>query len=593
MSVLEVSGLTIAYPDAGEPIVRDAAFKIARGESLGIVGESGSGKTQTALAIMGLLPANAICSGHVLLHGEEILGSPVRRLNSLRPQKMAMVFQDPMAALNPYLQIGTQLKRILVSHRIATGAGAATRALDMLRKVGLSDPERQFRAYPHQLSGGMRQRALIAAALIAEPDLLIADEPTTALDVTIQAQILQLLQKLRQESNTALLLITHDLGVVAGNCERMLIMDHGRVLECGTTGEVFASPEHSRTRTLIAATPRLDEIVAPAAPTTRDMPLLEVDDLAVSFRERRGGRKNRLRAVLPASFSVLPGETLAVVGESGSGKTSLVRAALGLLPRESGTVGLLGMAQPASVRERSLESCRQMQMVFQDPVGSLNPAMRIGGIIKEPLGVHEPASSNADRLRQVSELMERVGLDPLLSERYPHELSGGQAQRVAIARALILQPKVLICDEAVAALDGTVRRDILALLLAEQRRLQFSLIIITHDLGVVRQMSHRVLVMYMGRFCELASNDHLFRKPEHPYTKVLLDAMPVADPAAPRKQPAVAGEVSSLLHPPAGCVFHPRCPFVIERCSREIPALLENDAGKVACHRSRELDLSS
>jgi len=592
MTLLQVSGLSVSYPGASKPAVNELGLTVNDGESVGIVGESGSGKTQTALAVMGLLPANAEVSGSVRLHGEELLGASLARLNQLRPQKIAMVFQDPMAALNPYLTIGEQLKRILIAHRIALGKNAKQRSLAMLRQVGLPDPERQYCAYSHQLSGGMRQRALIASALIAEPDLLIADEPTTALDVTIQAQILSLLQELRQASNTALLLITHDLGVIAENCERTLVLDNGCLLEAGTTRQIFVSPAHAGSKALIAAASGLDNAAAVAPLSAGALPLLEVDDVSVSFRERRRGGGKELHAVLPVSFSVRPGETMAIVGESGSGKTTLVRAVLGLLTKKTGSIGLLGMALPDALRKRSNETRRQMQMVFQDPVASLDPAMRVGSIIAEPIGVHEPGGTAAHRRRRVDEILDRVGLDPELKARFPHELSGGQAQRVAIARALVMQPKVLICDEAVAALDGTVRRDILDLLLAEQRRSSLSLIIITHDLAVVRQMSHRVLVMYLGRVCELASNDRLFRQPRHPYTRALLDSVPVPDPTAARKPRAVSGEAASILRPPPGCVFHPRCSHAVERCSKDTPLLDETAAGKVACHRAAELDLS-
>ena len=593
MSLLQVKNLRVSYPGAISAAVSEVDFCIERGESLGIVGESGSGKTQTALAVMGLLPPNANASGSVMLHGEQILGAPTARLNQLRPQKMAMVFQDPMAALNPYRCIGKQLRTILRAHRIATGRVARDKVLSMLQKVGLPDPERQYGAYPHQLSGGMRQRVLIASALIAKPDLLIADEPTTALDVTVQAQILKLLQALRQELNTALLLITHDLGVVAGNCDRTVVMDRGRLVEEGSTLRIFAAPVHARTGALIAAAPRLDVAAESAPPPANELPLLEVDEISVSFRERRAGGGRQLRAVLPISFTVLPGETVAIVGESGSGKTSLVRAVLGLLPRNTGSVGFLGMALADGVRQRSNETRRQMQMVFQDPVASLDPAMHVSSIIAEPIQVQDPGTNAAGITRLVDEALDRVGLSQDLRARFPHELSGGQAQRVAIARALVMQPKILICDEAVAALDGTVRRDILKLLLAEQRRSSLSLIMITHDLAVVRQMSHRVLVMYMGRLCELASNDQLFGAPRHPYTRALLDSMPVADPEAVRQEIALWGEPSSMLQPPPGCVFHPRCTYAIARCKEEVPAVTECANGRVACHRAAELDLST
>ncbi|MEX2126417.1 MAG: ABC transporter ATP-binding protein [Woeseia sp.] len=592
MTLLEVKGLTIAYAGAREPAVDRLSFAVNAGESLGLVGESGSGKTQTALGILGLLPPQAKVGGQVLFDGVDLLGKGVKILNRYRARRVAMVFQDPQQALNPYLTIGEQLRRVLLEHRIVRARDTRQRAFELLRRVGLPDAERQYRAWPHQLSGGMRQRAMIALALSCEPELLIADEPTTALDVTLQAQVLQLLQKLRAESGIALMLITHDLGVVAGNCGRMLVLHHGRMLEQGLTTTVFQSPVQEITRAMLAATVSVDDPAPPAPAASGSPPVLSVDKLEVTFSDTRFGWRPQTAhsAVRGVTFSLGAGETVAVVGESGSGKTTVARAIVGLALKGRGTVSLSGESLAGRVRFRPLDQRRDLQMVFQDPVASLDPAMKVGRIIAEPVELHEPRLGRAEYDQRVVAVLGRVGLDDSLLQRFPHELSGGQAQRVAIARALVLEPKVLICDEAVVALDGTVRRAVLDLLQAEQRRSGLSLLFITHDLAVVRQISHRVLVMYMGRICEHADNDALFRRPRHPYTRALMDAVPVADPTrGPRPAPGV-GEVSSAGIP-SGCAFHPRCEYAQPRCRTERPELERIDGSDVACHRAGEIDL--
>lgn len=592
MSLLDVENLTVNYADASKPAVGGLSFSINRGDVLGIVGESGSGKTQTAMAVMGLLPANAQTSGSIRFEGVELLGATTDLLNQYRACRMAMVFQDPMAALNPYVRIGDQLQRILLEHKICSAEEARSRTLDMLRKVGLPDTQRQYRAYPHQLSGGMRQRAMIGAALLGGPDLLVADEPTTALDVTVQAQILSLLRDLRAETNIALLLITHDLGVVAGNCGRMMVMGGGRALEEGPTEQVFAAPKSEVTKALLAVAPRIDDSCTnPADPPPGD-PVLDIEDLSVSFHEHRVSTQKRLHAVRSLDLSLNKGETIAIVGESGSGKTSFARALTGLIRADEGRVSLLGNALAGRVQDRSNATRRELQMVFQDPLASLNPAMLVSDIVAEPIQVHEAAKGRSGRDEAVRAMLVRVGLGAEFLRRYPHELSGGQAQRVALARALILQPAVLICDEAVAALDGTVQKEILDLLQAEQQRSGLSVIFITHDLAVVRQISHRILVMYLGRLCELAKNSALFRQPRHPYTKALLNAVLPPLPGVGPIDAPLSGEVSSILYPPAGCPFHPRCQHAIAVCSEAIPALSAIDGGLVACHRADELDLS-
>jgi peptide/nickel transport system ATP-binding protein len=580
MTLLGVEKLSIEY--GGRQAVTDLSFSMARGESVGLVGESGSGKTQTALAILGLLPGNAVVSGSIKLGGVEVIGAKEAQLNSLRAVRGAMIFQDPSLALNPYLRVGQQLQRILIQHKLAKGGQAKARAIDMLKRVGMPDAEREYRSYPHQLSGGMRQRAMIASALIAKPDLLIADEPTTALDVTIQAQVLELLEELRED--TALLLITHDLGIVAGRCERMLVLERGQLVESGLTRDLFASPQQEHTRRLIAAAPRLDCADAPAPVDGADV--LVIDSASVSYNER--GRRS-LRAVRGVDLTVREGETIAVVGESGSGKSSLVRAALGLIPMDAGRVSLCGEALSGPAQNRTMSARRGVQLVFQDPVGSLSPQMRVADIVAEPLVVHERGMAPSKRGERVTKLLEQVGLGAGYLDRFPHELSGGQAQRVAIARALILKPKVLVCDEAVAALDGTVREQILGVLRQEQEDNGLSIVFITHDLSVVRAISHRVLVMYLGAAVELADNATLFNRAHHPYTRALIDAVPVPDPQNAGGRASLAGEVPSALSPPQGCAFHPRCQYAEEACSQGVPPLRDVGGALVRCFRADDI----
>ena len=569
MSLLDVDGLSIRYRDT--IAVENLNFSVDTGESLGLVGESGSGKTQTALAIMGLLPAQAIVKGDIRINGSSVLSIDESAMNRVRARTVAMVFQDPMQALNPYLRIGEQVTRILLEHRLASAAEARGKVVDMLDRVGLPDPERQFLAYPHQLSGGMRQRAMIAAALIADPALLIADEPTTALDVTVQAQLLDLLEGLRDD--TALLLITHDLGVVAGHCERMLVLDRGRKVEEGPTRTLFVSPQHAHTKQMIAAAPRLGAKRSPD--TVRSRTILVADGIDVVYPE------DRLHAVHSTDLTLAAGETLAIVGESGSGKSSLVRAILGLVTPVAGDVELDGVALPHGLKQRRSADRKRLSLVFQDPVGSLNPQRRVKDIVGEPIG-----TSNRDA---ISAMLERVGLDDSYLDRFPHQLSGGQAQRVAIARAVITQPDVLVCDEAVAALDGTVRQQIIDLLTSLQQETGLAIIFIAHDLAIVEGLSHRVMVMYLGRPVEVAAARELFAKPGHPYTRALIDAVPEPDPLS-NKYTFVRGETPSPVAPPLGCAFHPRCPHAIARCRVELPKLRDVDDRAVACHRYEELN---
>jgi peptide/nickel transport system ATP-binding protein len=582
MSLLDVTGLKVRYGD--NTVVDGVDLYIEHGESVGLVGESGSGKSQSALAILGLLPKQAAVSGSIEFAGQQLLGESIATLNTVRARRIGMVFQDPMLALNPYLRIGKQLRQILLAHDLAAGDVVDMRVIEMLRRVGLPDPERQFRAFPHELSGGMRQRAMIAAALICEPDLLIADEPTTALDTTVQAQILDMLEEIRDD--TALLLITHDLGIVAGHCEHLVVLEKGRVVDAGPTTSIFSAPGHDHTAKLLAAAPRIDRGKAPQ--TARGSTVLAVEDLRVRYHV---SREEKLDAVVGVNLSLREGETLSVVGESGSGKSTLVRAILGLVPMHSGIMVYAGEALHGELHTRPLDKRREMQLVFQDPTNALNPQMRVVDIVGEPLLVHARSMSRKERVAKVIAMLERVGLDEAYCDRFPHQLSGGQAQRVSIARALILEPKVLICDEAVAALDGSAREKVLQLLQKIQAETGLSIIFISHDLAVVRSISHRVAVMYIGRLVEVAAGDALFESPKHPYTRALIDATPVPDPRVAPKGAPLRGEVPSLLNPPSGCVFHPRCAYAIADCSTRAPVLRDLDGSRVCCHRAGEISI--
>ncbi|MEX2494795.1 MAG: ABC transporter ATP-binding protein, partial [Woeseia sp.] len=523
------------------------------------------------------------------LDGVELVGLPAKALNRVRATRIAMVFQDSQQALNPYLSIGEQLTCVLKGHRLARGAAAAAKARQLLHRVGLPDADRQYRSYPHQLSGGMRQRAMIALALSCGPGMIIADEPTTALDVTVQAQILALLQELRREAGIGVLLITHDLGVVAQNCDRMLVMHAGRVVEQGSTAQVFDRPQRVETRAMLAAVPRLDALPPPRP--AESPAVLRVENLTVSFRDRHA-RHAPAAAVRDLSFSLQRGETLAIVGESGSGKTTVARAVLGLIAADSGAIYLAGKRAAANLHLRPAAQRHAMQLVFQDPVASLNPSMTVESTLAEAFALRTPRLAPPARRKKVIAALARVGLDEAVLCRRPHELSGGQAQRVAIARALAFEPGILFCDEAVAAMDGTVRAGVINLIQAEQGRTGLSVVFITHDLAVVRQISHRVLVMYKGRLCELAGNDALFRKPQHPYTRLLLDSVPSADPRRRPQCVSAIGEIPSADASAAGCVFHPRCGFAVPACAADVPHARLLDGSAVACHRAEDIDLT-
>jgi ABC-type glutathione transport system ATPase component len=542
--LLSVDDLRVGFvtEDGLVQAVDGVSFALAPGEVLAIVGESGSGKSVTAQTIVGLTRSpNARIEGSVRLGERELIDADDAALREVRGERIAMVFQDPMTSFNPVYRIGRQLTEAMRARRPkATAAEARERAVELLGSVGLPSPERQVDRYPHELSGGMRQRAMIAMALMLEPEVLIADEPTTALDVTIQAQILELLRGLNRERGLATILITHDFGVVAEIADRVLVMHEGRIVERGDLDRVFYAPEDPYTRKLLDAVVRLDQ--APPLRASRGAsPLLEVTDLVKHFPVRRGllvdREVDRVRAVDGVSFSVAKGETLGLVGESGSGKSTLSRTVLQLLAPSAGSVRFEGREIAGLSRRRMRPLRAEMQMVFQDPFASLNPRKRIGQIVGEPLRIQGRASGAELRTR-VQGLLERVGLSAAHYQRFPHEFSGGQRQRVGIARALALEPKLVIADEPVSALDVSIRAQILDLLAELQDEFGLTYVFVAHDIGVVRHVSDRIAVMHDGKIVEQGPADQVCERPAHSYTRALVAAVPVPDPRESRARRA-------------------------------------------------------
>ena len=603
-ALLQVTDLSVMFatPDGPVHAVKNLEFSLTAGETLGIVGESGSGKSQTMLAIMGLLAENGCARGRAVFDGEQLLGLPASRLNRIRGARIAMVFQDPMSSLNPFVTIGRQMSAVLRLHRGLSRREALSESERMLDLVQITDARRRLGMYPHELSGGMRQRVMIATALSCRPALLIADEPTTALDVTVQAQILALLTELRRELGTSVILITHDLGVIAGTCDHVLVMQDGVAKEHGLVDAVFHAPRDPYTKALLAAVPRLDAPLTDQAtrPDVAD-PLdkvLTVEDMKVHFgvpAERLLAPARILRAVDGVSLELRAGETLGIVGESGCGKSTLARAMLWLPPViqavTQGRVCLLGRELGALDR-RALNAARKdMQIIFQDPYAALNPRMTVREIVAEPLQTHDAGLSRDEVLDRVAAVLTQVGLENEHLNRYPHEFSGGQCQRVGIARALILKPRLIICDEPVSALDVSIQAQIVGLLLDLQAQLGLSLIFIAHDLAVVRRISHRVMVMYLGKVVESADRRTLFEHPRHPYTRALINAVPVPDPRVEkaRRRTVLTGDVPSPLDPPSGCAFRTRCAHATQRCAAQTPALEPLEASMVACHHAADI----
>ena len=526
--LLSVERLSIQF--GTQRVVDDVSFALWPGKTLCIAGESGSGKSLTSLAIMGLLPEEAqIPGGAIIFDNQDLLSLPERQMQLLRGKSVAMIFQEPMTSLNPLMTVGQQLEETLQRHEVLGRRERRNRVSTMLDAVKISHVEKRLQQYPHELSGGMRQRVMIAMAMLCQPQVLIADEPTTALDVTIQAQILELMRELQQAFSTSLLLITHDMGVVAEMADDVLVMSHGKIMEQAPAKTLFTSPQAAYTRQLLQAVPVLGQ--APAlAPVEATRPLLSVRDLSVRFPVRGDGLRVRreVHAVDGVSFDLFPGETLGIVGESGCGKSTTAKALMNMVPF-SGSAQLNGQ-ELHGLKDEALRAVRRdLQMVFQDPWAALNPRKTIFDLVGEPLLIHEQMPA-VQRTERVAQLLQQVGLPAEAMRRYPHQFSGGQRQRICIARALALNPKVIIADESVSALDVSVQAQVLTLLEDLRQRYRLSYLFISHDMAVVERISHRVAVMYRGRIVEIGPRRAVFENPQHPYTRKLMAAVPVADP---------------------------------------------------------------
>jgi len=689
MSVASTSRPNARVPAAGTPIldVRDlrtqfftdagivravdgVTFSVAAGETLGIVGESGSGKSVTALSLMRLLDEpSRIVGGEVRFQGRDVLAMNADELRALRGDGIAMVFQDPMTSLNPVLRIARQLVETMRAHGRFDEEEATTRAVSLLGRMGITAPERAINSYPHQFSGGMRQRVMLAMGFANEPALLIADEPTTALDVTIQAQILDLIVELNRDFGAAIILISHALGVIANVCQRVIVMYAGEVVEEGPTEQVLADPRHPYTWALINAVPRIDRhlpgtrrlttiegappdplaipsgcrfaarcpfriekcdehpalielvpgrkarcwvtqsgeplpppataltasaraVVTPTEtkPAETAEPLLSVRALVKHFplpRDGFFGAKKVVRAVEGVDLDVAAGETVGVVGESGCGKSTFARLVVRIHEPTAGSIRFAGQEIAAASASAIRPLRRRMQMVFQDPYASLNPRMTVGDILSEPIRFHGLTKTAAETAERVEELLGAVGLNPKMAIRYPHEFSGGQRQRISIARALALKPEFVIADEPISSLDVNIQAQIINLLIELQERFKLTYLFIAHDLAVVRHISDRIAVFYLGKVMEIAPAEDLFTASLHPYTRYLISAVPIPDADAERKRERLplTGEPPSAIDPPSGCCFRTRCPISQPVCAEVVPPLTKQRSGHLAaCH---------
>ena len=589
--VLRVQNLTTSFlgEDGWRPVVKNISFDVGAGETVALVGESGSGKSVTSLSVMRLLqPDTSRIEGNILLAGKDILQLSEQEMQKIRGNDVAMIFQEPMTSLNPLYTVGDQICEALLCHRNMSKVEAKAEALRLMEKVRIPSAASRFNEYPHRFSGGMRQRVMIAMALVTRPKLLIADEPTTALDVTIQGQILDLIKTLQEEEGTSVLFITHDMGVVAEVADRTVVMYHGDAVETGDTAEIFHQAKHPYTRALLSAVPALGSMTGRARPlrfpvvdirtgtalppveaadtVAQDVPpVLDVKGLTTRFTIHSGlfGKlAGRVHAVENVSFSLQPGETLSLVGESGCGKSTTGRSIMRLIEPQSGSVMVDGQDVMAMAGHELQGLRRTMQMIFQDPYASLNPRMRVGASIAEPFLEHKLGTKQQARER-VADLLERVGLKADMASRFPHEFSGGQRQRICIARALALDPKLIVADESVSALDVSIKAQVINLLLDLQSSLNLSFLFISHDMAVVERLSHRVAVMYLGEIVEIGPRAAVFENPQHPYTKKLMAAVPVPDPA---RRGMRRGQIADELHSPVRAPDY----VPVERQMREV-----------------------
>lgn len=605
-SILSIEGLRTEFLVNGcwQPAVKDLSLRIRENETIAIVGESGSGKSVTALSLMRLLPAAGarVAAGSIMFGGRELTGLSEKEMSRIRGNEIAMIFQEPMTSLNPTMRVGDQIAEVIRVHRGVSWSEARREALHLFDKVRIPGAATRHKEFPHQFSGGMRQRIMIAIALACKPKLLIADEPTTALDVTIQAQILELIKELQDEDGMSVMFITHDMGVVAEVADRTVVMYQGDVVEQGLTGRVFAAPKHPYTRALLAAVPKVGELdghtlpmrfpvvdrstgLAAAINQTADTverksgPILQVKNLVKRF-DIRGpliGSNARVHAVENISFDLFAGETLSLVGESGCGKSTTGRALMRLIEPTSGSVVVDGIDVENLDRRRLLEMRRHMQMIFQDPASSLNPRMTIGDAIAEPFLVHG-LGSRSEAQEKTQYLLSQVGLNAEMVDRLPHEFSGGQRQRISIARALMLDPKLIIADESVSALDVSVKAQVINLMLDLQAKLKLAFLFISHDMAVVERVSHRVAVMFMGEIVEIGPRASIFGSPRHPYTRKLMAAVPIADPSRRRERRGISNDeikspIRSMDYVPPARVYDEVAPgHFVQRSSDALDA---------------------